>query len=59
MRFSVQLIDGEIRLRLISNLPSVVLDELAGCLARAQADRLPDAKGRRAMLARFKARNAP
>ncbi|MEI8301715.1 MAG: AbrB/MazE/SpoVT family DNA-binding domain-containing protein [Burkholderiales bacterium] len=58
-RFSVQFIDGEIRLRPLARTPAVALDEVAGCLARPGRRRLSDEKLRAAILARLKARNAP
>ncbi len=55
----VRYIDGEIRLRPLTVLPSTGLDEVAGCLAQPGRKRLSDTLAKAAIKARLKARHAP
>ena len=53
--FSVNYLQGEIRLRPLVRRKATTLEEVAGCLARPGAKRVSEAKTRALILARLKA----
>lgn len=58
-QLSVRYVDGEIRLRLLEPAQAASLDEVAGCLARPERERLSDASTEALIRAKLKARHAP
>jgi len=58
-QLSVRYVDGEIRLRLLEPAQSASLDEVAGCLARPERERLSDASTEAFIRAKLKVRHAP
>lgn len=57
--FSVSWVGGELRLRPLSPVAAVTLDEVAGCLARPGRKPLTEAQTQAAIRARLRARHAP
>jgi AbrB family looped-hinge helix DNA binding protein len=55
--FYVQYVQGEIRLRPVGQPKSSTLDEVAGCLARADSKPLTDAQVKAAIQAKLKAQD--
>ena len=55
-RFTVQYLDGEIRLRPLASSPMVALHAVAGCLASAGRKRLTEVQAQTAIKARLRAR---
>jgi AbrB family looped-hinge helix DNA binding protein len=58
-RFSVRLVDGEIRLKPLLEAAATTLDDVAGCLAKPGRPKLSDEQARAAIRARLKATNTP
>jgi len=58
-RFEVRYLEGEIRLRVVPDEGATTLDNVSGCLAKPNRQRLSDTQTRAIIIQRIKASNAP